>query len=115
MAGNERGAQAYGISPVRAKLTAFVISGAAAGVAGGLYVHLVQSFDLGTYGVAESLSVFTAAVVGGLGALFGGVLGMLYLLGIRWFVPSAEWRFLSSPRSGCWSCCSSSRADSSAS
>jgi branched-chain amino acid transport system permease protein len=96
MAGNERGAQAYGISPVSAKLTAFVISGALAGVAGGLYVHLVQSFDLGSYGVAESIAVFTAAVVGGLGALFGGVLGMVYLLGIRWFVPSAEWRFLSS-------------------
>jgi branched-chain amino acid transport system permease protein len=96
MSGNERGAQAYAISPVSAKLTAFVISGAAAGVAGGLYVHLVQSFDLGTYGVVESLSVFTSVVVGGLGALFGGVLGMVYLLGIRWFVPSAEWRFLSS-------------------
>jgi ABC-type branched-subunit amino acid transport system permease subunit len=59
-------------------------------------VHLTQSFDLASYGVEVSLEVFTGAVVGGLGALLGGVLGAVYLKGIEWFVPSEEWRYLSS-------------------
>lgn len=96
MSGNERAAQAYAIAPVPAKLTAFVISGGVAGVAGGLYVHLTQSFDLATYGVGQSLEVFTAAVVGGLGSLFGGVLGAVYLRGTQWFITVPEWQFLSS-------------------
>lgn len=93
---NERAAQSYSVPPVPVKLTAFALSGAVAGVAGGLYVHLTQSFDLSSYGVGESLGVFTAAVVGGLGTLFGGVLGAVYLRGTQWFITAPEWQFLSS-------------------
>jgi branched-chain amino acid transport system permease protein len=93
---NELAAQALSVSPVPVKLTAFTLSGAVAGVAGGLFVHLSQSFDLASYSAAESLDVFTAAVVGGLGSLFGGVLGAVFLRGSEWFITSAEWRLLSS-------------------
>jgi branched-chain amino acid transport system permease protein len=93
---NEQAAQAYSISPVPVKLTAFTLSGSVAGVAGGLFVHLAQSFDLSSYGVTESINVFTASVVGGLGALFGGVLGAVFLRGSQWFITSPEWRLLSS-------------------
>jgi branched-chain amino acid transport system permease protein len=93
---NERAAQAYAISPVPVKLSAFTLSGSVAGVAGGLFVHLAQSFDLATYGVGQSIDVFTASVVGGLGALFGGVLGAVFLRGSQWFITSPEWRLLSS-------------------
>jgi branched-chain amino acid transport system permease protein len=93
---NEQAAQAFSISPVPVKLTAFTLSGSVAGVAGGLFVHLAQSFDLSSYGVTESINVFTASVVGGLGALFGGVLGAVFLRGSQWFITSPEWRLLSS-------------------
>lgn len=93
---NELAAQAFSVSPVPVKLTAFTISGAVAGVAGGLFVHLSQSFDLASYSAGESIDVFTAAVVGGLGSLFGGVLGAVFLRGSQWFVTSAEWRLLAS-------------------
>jgi branched-chain amino acid transport system permease protein len=93
---NERAAQSFSVSPVPVKLTAFTISGTVAGMAGGLYVHLTQSFDLSSYGVEQSLNVFTAAVVGGLGALFGGILGAVYLRGTQWFITVPEWQFLSS-------------------
>ena len=93
---NEQAAQAFSISPVPVKLTAFTLSGGVAGVAGGLFVHLAQSFDLSSYGVTESINVFTASVVGGLGALFGGVLGAVFLRGSQWFITSPEWRLLSS-------------------
>ncbi|HSP27404.1 MAG TPA: ABC transporter permease, partial [Ilumatobacteraceae bacterium] len=93
---NELAAQAFSVSPVPVKLTAFIISGFVAGVAGGLFVHLSQSFDLTSYGAAASLDVFTAAVVGGLGSLFGGVLGAVFLRGSEWFITAPEWRLLSS-------------------
>jgi branched-chain amino acid transport system permease protein len=93
---NELAAQAFSMSPVRVKLTAFVISGFVAGIAGGLFVHLSQSFDLTSYSAAAGLDVFTAAVVGGLGSLFGGVLGAVFLRGSQWFITAPEWRLLSS-------------------
>ena len=93
---NELAAQAFSVSPVPVKLTAFITSGFVAGIAGGLFVHLSQSFDLSSYGAAVSLEVFTASVVGGLGALFGGVLGAVFLKGSEWFITSPEWRLLSS-------------------
>jgi branched-chain amino acid transport system permease protein len=93
---NELAAQAFSVSPVPVKLTAFVLSGGVAGVAGGLFVHLSQSFDLSSYGEGASLEVFTSSVVGGLGALFGGVLGAVYLKGTQWFITAPEWRLLSS-------------------
>mgnify|MGYP005811488051 CR=1 FL=1 len=93
---NELAAQAFSVSPVPVKLIAFMISGGVAGVAGGLFVHLSQSFDLTSYAEGASLQVFTSAVVGGLGSLFGGVLGAVYLRGTQWFITAAEWRLLSS-------------------
>jgi branched-chain amino acid transport system permease protein len=93
---NERAAQAYSVRPVPVKLTAFTISGTVAGIAGGLYVHLTQSFDIATYGPGESLNVFTSGVVGGLGSLFGGVLGAIFLRGTQWFITDPAWQFLSS-------------------
>ncbi|MEY3797439.1 MAG: hypothetical protein RLZZ170_1453, partial [Actinomycetota bacterium] len=48
------------------------------------------------YNVGRSLEVFTASIVGGLGLLFGAVLGAAYLRGMEWFVTADEWRFLSS-------------------
>jgi len=93
---NERAAQSYGLSATKLKLTAFTISGAVAGVAGGLFAHLNYSFDLSSYGVNKSLEVFTASVVGGLGSMFGAVLGAAYLRGTEWFVTAEEWRFVSS-------------------
>jgi len=93
---NELAAQAFSVSPVPVKLTAFTISGFVAGIAGGLFVQLSQSFDLTSYGAAASLDVFTAAVVGGLGSLFGGVLGAVFLRGSQWFITAPEWRLLSS-------------------
>lgn len=93
---NELAAQAFSVSPIPVKLTAFTLSGAVAGVAGGLFVHLSQSFDLTSYSAGASIDVFTAAVVGGLGSLFGGVLGAVFLRGSQWFITTAEWRLLAS-------------------
>jgi branched-chain amino acid transport system permease protein len=91
---NDRAAQSFGVPIVRAKLTAFVISGAIAGIGGALYVHLSQSFVINSYSAGESLDVFTSAVIGGLGSLGGAFLGALYLRGTAWFITAREWQLL---------------------
>jgi branched-chain amino acid transport system permease protein len=92
---NERGAAAYSVPVVRAKLTGFALSGFLAAVAGCLLVHINQSYAEGPFVVTESIGVFTAAVVGGLGSLAGAVLGAVYLNGGTWFLPD-RWRLLPS-------------------
>jgi branched-chain amino acid transport system permease protein len=93
---NDRAAQSFGVAVVRAKLTAFVISGAVAGIGGALFAHLNQSFVIDSYSTGESFSVFTSAVIGGLGSLGGALLGALYLRGTAWFITAREWQLLAS-------------------
>ena len=92
---NEAGASAYGVSVVRAKLSAFAFSGFIAAVAGCLYVHALLGFSEQPYGPEISFNVFTAAVVGGLGSLAGAVIGALFLYGGRQFLPP-DWQLLPS-------------------
>jgi branched-chain amino acid transport system permease protein len=93
---NERGAQAFGVNILRAKLTAFAISGFLAAVGGCLLVELLGGFSLDTYAPDQSFVVFTAAVVGGLGSLLGAGLGSLYLEGAQWWLPGPQWQSLAS-------------------
>ncbi len=93
---NERAAQSFSVPVVRAKLTAFAISGVIAGIGGALYAHLNQAFSVSSYTTGESFQVFTSAVVGGLGSPGGALLGAFYLRGTRWFITAPEWQLLSS-------------------
>ena len=92
---NERAAQSFSVNVVRAKLTAFVLSGFVAGVGGALYAHLNQGFSVRSYDAGEGFSVFITAVIGGLGSLGGALLGALYLRGTRWFINDSTWQLLS--------------------
>ena len=91
---NERGAQAFGVSVTKAKLTAFATSGFIAAVAGALLVHNQFGFDEVLFAPSQSLAVFTSAVVGGLGSVLGAALGALYFQGGKWFLPNAQWQVL---------------------
>ena len=90
---NERGTEAYGVSAVRAKLTAFAISGALAAFAGCLYSWHQQAYGQGPYEPGWNFSVFTMAVIGGISSIPGALLGAFYLLWTGWYVPP-DWRFL---------------------
>ena len=76
---NERGAQAYGVSLVRVKLSAFAVSGAVAGLAGGLLVHQQFRLQPVQYAEVQSLQAFTMSVIGGLGSLPGAVIGAVFV------------------------------------
>jgi len=92
---NERGAQAYGLSPLRLRLTAFALSGGLAGVAGAMFAHHQQSFGTQPYDPGQNFAIFTMVVLGGVGSPMGAVLGAVWLQGIRWFLPG-EWQLLAS-------------------
>ena len=75
-------AQALGISVARVKLTAFALSAAYAGLAGGLFAILVGFIDPNEFGIAASLRQLTYIVVGGLGSIGGAIVGAALLSGL---------------------------------
>ena len=76
---NERAAAAMGVSPWRARVSAFVVAGALAGLAGGLLGGLLVTFRRGEFTAEDSIEVVVMAVIGGLGSIGGAVLGVLYV------------------------------------
>lgn len=94
---NETTAAAYTISPTRAKLIAFAVSGGVAALAGGLLVPATGSVRPGGFGIDESLLVMSVAVVGGISSITGGVLGSVVLIGLPTvFESSSQVRLFSS-------------------
>lgn len=92
---NEDSAAAFGLDPLRLKLTAFAMSGAIAAFAGCLFVHQQQAFGSSPYQPSENLAVFAMVVVGGVASLSGAVLGALYLRGSGWLLPG-NWQLVAS-------------------
>lgn len=77
---NEDAARAVGVNPFRVKLGAIGISAAFMGAAGAFYVQVFQYIDPGiAYGSATSVEALVAAIVGGVGTLWGPVLGAVVL------------------------------------
>ncbi len=76
---NEIAASSMGISPVRAKLTAFVLGTALAGLAGALYAHYMRFISAGDFGFPVSISMLSVVVLGGMGTLWGPILGAIIL------------------------------------
>lgn len=77
---NEDAALAAGVNPFRIKLGAIVLSGGFMGAAGGFYVQVFQYIDPGiAYGSHTSVEALVGAIVGGLGTLWGPLLGALAL------------------------------------
>jgi branched-chain amino acid transport system permease protein len=74
---NELAAELVGVSLMGAKVAAFVVSGALAAVSGALYATLVQFVSPEAFGLSLSVQFVTFAVVGGLAATWGPVLGAL--------------------------------------
>ena len=73
---NEEAARAIGVDPFTVKLRAIGLSGAVMGAAGALYVQVFQYIDPGiAYGPHTSVEALVAAIVGGMGTLWGPVLG----------------------------------------
>jgi branched-chain amino acid transport system permease protein len=82
-------ARAVGVSVYRQRLIAFVLSGALAGFAGGLYVHMLP---VNTQSVYLDLTFLTLAmlVIGGATSLWGAVVGALVVSAVDSVLAEAE-------------------------
>lgn len=75
---NEQAAESFGIGVVRARLTGFAASGGVAAFAGALLTWHQHGMPLEAFSAGQSIDIFTIAVVGGMGALAGPLLGAGY-------------------------------------
>ena len=81
---NEHVAKSMGISPYRYKVMAFTIAAMVGGVAGFLYMVVVQYTSPETLAFHHSINLLASMVVGGAASIGGSLLGGLYYV----FVPN---------------------------
>ena len=79
---NENAAAAFTVSPVRAKLLSFAVSGGIAALAGGLYAAVFRQFTSQFVQPDESLRIVSIAVVGGVTSVVGALLGSFVVQGL---------------------------------
>lgn len=92
---DEISARCSGINTVRYKLIAFVVSGFFAGLAGGLYVHVIRIAGPSTLELLWSFNPIVWTVLGGMGIISGSVTGVFVLYPLMEFVKVIpEWRML---------------------
>jgi branched-chain amino acid transport system permease protein len=84
---NRAATQSFAIDTTRTHLVAFAVSGAIAGLAGGLFVIQQQGYSAGDFSALQGLQFFTMVVIGGLGSLPGAVLGAVYVYGAQYLLP----------------------------
>jgi branched-chain amino acid transport system permease protein len=77
---NEDAARAVGVDPQRTKLVATIVSAAFMGAAGAFYLQVFQYIDPAiAFGPHVSVEALVGAIVGGMGTLWGPVLGAAVL------------------------------------
>jgi branched-chain amino acid transport system permease protein len=81
---NEIAASLAGLNIARMQILAFVVSSACAGLGGALLAVVSNIVSPGAFTLTLSISLLTAAILGGLGSLAGAVWGSLVLV----FVPT---------------------------
>ncbi len=90
---DEIAAGAMGVNLVRYKLLAFATGAGFAGAVGTFYVAKLQTATPEMFGYPVSVMILVMVVLGGMGSVWGVVLGALLLQGLQsWFLPqSTEW------------------------
>jgi branched-chain amino acid transport system permease protein len=79
MHGDQVGARSLGLRVTRAKVVVFAISACLASIAGSLYADYFRYLSPDQVGSAESLQLITMLVIGGMGTLFGPLIGVALL------------------------------------
>jgi branched-chain amino acid transport system permease protein len=79
MHGDQVGARSLGLHVTRAKIAVFVISACMASVAGSLYASYFRYLSPDQVGSSESLTLITMLAIGGMGTLFGPLIGVALL------------------------------------
>jgi branched-chain amino acid transport system permease protein len=84
LATSETAAESSGVPVTRYKVTVFALSAAFAGLAGGIYAFFIGYLAPGSFPVLLSFQFVVMAVVGGLGTVWGPVVGAVVIsLGVQ--------------------------------
>ena len=88
---DEIAAEIMGVNTNRMKLMAFMISSGLAGLAGGLFAHILGYINPGSFGIMKSTECLVMVYLGGMGSLSGSVISAvlftLLLEGLRFVIP----------------------------
>ncbi len=80
------------------KVLAFVVSSFFAGVAGGLFAHLLQFINPRTFDILKSTDILIMVYLGGIGSIAGSILGAsIYTLLLEILRPMGIWRMVIMP------------------
>ena len=96
---NARRVQAIGLAPRRVQLAAFVLSGALCGLAGMLLANMNAYASPSTLAWTVSGDLIVMVVLGGMGTVFGPLLGALAFLGVEEWLKSytEHWMIIFGP------------------
>lgn len=87
-------AASLGINCFRSKLSAFIWSGAFAGISGFLYAHYIQYLTPDDFGPTLAISMLLMVYLGGAGTVWGALVGALVVRGLIVGLPSDNnWSF----------------------
>jgi branched-chain amino acid transport system permease protein len=87
---NEVAAQSLGISVMHARLLAFCVSAFFAAIAGSLWAHFITSFSPKAFYFAETFSIITMLVIGGMGSVSGSIVGAVFVTMLSEILRNAE-------------------------
>ncbi len=76
---DEEAARAMGVNTARYKVGIFVLSAVYASLAGSLYAHYILFVAPGPFNLMESILLVTMVIIGGIGSIWGAILGAVLL------------------------------------
>jgi len=95
---DELAATLTGVNTQRLKIYAFLISAFFAGVAGGLYAHLLQFINPRSFSILKSTDMLVMVYLGGIGSLAGSILGAtIFTVLLELLRPLGVWRWVLGP------------------
>jgi len=95
---DEVAASLVSVNTRQVKVIAFVISSFFAGIAGGLFAHILQFINPRSFTILKSTDVLVMVYLGGIGSLGGSILGAgIYTLLLELLRPLQVWRWVVGP------------------
>jgi branched-chain amino acid transport system permease protein len=85
---DEIAAEIMGVNTKRMKIVAFMLSSGLAGIAGGLFAHVLGYINPGTFTIMKSTEALVMVYLGGMGSLSGSVISaIIFTLALEAFRP----------------------------
>ena len=95
---DEIAAELMGVDTKRVKLVAFLVSSFIAGVAGGLFAHVLAYVNPGVFGILKSTEALVMVYLGGMGSISGSVIAaVIFTILIEAFRPLAVLKWVVIP------------------